>query len=658
MRASLACFFAVLYLCVPQGAAQSWLPMGPPGGDVRALAADPFDPQRIYLGASDGHIFGSRNAGRSWELLGRAGTRRDAVITAILVDPRKPSTLFASTWTMDPLAGGGVFRSGDGGRTWQAAGLERQAVRALAMPPSDSSLLVAGTLEGVFRTRDAGATWERISPEGHEEIRNLDSIAIDPRDSEVIYAGTYHLPWKTTDGGRRWFAIHTGMIDDSDVMSIEIDRTNPQRLYASACSGIYRSDNGGGVWRKIQGIPYSARRTHVIRQDPQRPRTLYAATTEGLWKTADAGATWQRMTPRDWVVNALVIDAAEPDRLVMGTEKLGVLVSSDAGRTFTASNEGFNHRQIVAVALHPERPGRVLAILANAPEAALVTDDGGITWEPLGPGLGGQPLAGVYAAPDGWWVALERGGLMRYDEGKRAWVRAGMAVGEIAYTVDRRGRRTPSRVPRPLVQHVADMAFSRDAWFAATEDGLLVSRDHGDTWELFPAGPMPLPMRSVRVSHDGRQLWVVSMRGMIFSRDGGESWSWHDLPFGAGAPRRLEIADEKTLLATADEGLYISRDSGRSWQKVARGLPQVSLKSLVALGDVFLASMHTGGLFVSRDQGQSWARVEGDLAEGHFPAVGAPAGAAMIYAASSTEGLYRVEFPRAAQAAGANGNGP
>ena len=128
---------------------------------------------------------------------------------------------------------------------------------------------MAGTLDGVYRSRDASKSWERISPEHHEELRNLDSLAIDPRDPRIIYAGTFHLPWKTTDGGRTWHPIHDGMIDDSDVMSLLIDRSNPGRIFASACSGIYRSDNGAAQWRKIQGIPYTARRTYAITQDPR-----------------------------------------------------------------------------------------------------------------------------------------------------------------------------------------------------------------------------------------------------------------------------------------------------------------------------------------------------------------------------------------------------
>ena len=132
--------------------------------------------------------------------------------------------------------------SRDGGRSWQAGGLAGHAVRALALAPSDAGVLIAGALDGVFRSRDAGAAWERISPEGHEELRNFDSLAIDPQAPDVIYAGTFHLPWKTIDGGKHWEPIHAGMIDDSDVLSMIVDEKQPQRIYASACSGIYRTD--------------------------------------------------------------------------------------------------------------------------------------------------------------------------------------------------------------------------------------------------------------------------------------------------------------------------------------------------------------------------------------------------------------------------------
>jgi photosystem II stability/assembly factor-like uncharacterized protein len=641
--------------------AQTWKPMGPPGGDVLTLAADPSDATRIYLGTADGHIFGSVDSGNTWKILGRAGSGSDGVITAILIDPRNPQILFAAAWSRENNGGGGVFRSDDAGVTWKPAGLDGHAVRALARAPSSPDLLIAGALDGIYRSLNAGRSWQRISPPDDEEIRNIDSIAIDPKDPDVIYAGTFHLPWKTMNGGRTWRPIHEGMIDDSDVMSMVVDRTNSRRIYASACSGIYRSDDAGAEWRKIQGIPYAARRTHAIRQDPHRPQTIYAATTEGLWRTLDAGSTWQRLTPADWVINALVIDAKTPGRIVMGTEKLGVMVSDSAGKQagnkegqqFRAANDGFFHRQILALALDRERPERVLAVLANAPETVLATDDAGRSWKPLGPGLKAEAVRRVYAVPDGWLAALDRGGLMRYDAGKSAWKRIGTVSGEPAFESESKAppKKGKSRIPkgilapRPLNLVVLDMAFTRDAWYAATNDGLLLSRDQGDTWVITPVGAVVLPARSVRVSPDGKNFWIVTLRGMVFSGDGGTTWSWRDLPLEAGGALRLDAAGESTLLAIAGKGLFISRDSGRSWKQAANGLPQAPIQDLAVVGDIFLASMQTQGLYISYDRGVTWMRIEGTLADGRFPVVTAREAAAIVYAASSTEGLYAVELP-------------
>ena len=622
--------------------AQTWKPLGPPGGDVRLMAGDPSRPGRIFLGTADGHIFGSEDAGANWTLLGRASNRLDAVITAIIVDPRDASVLFASAWTQDPTAGGGVFRSGDGGRTWRETGLEGQAVRALAMATSDPDTLVAGTLDGIYRSRDASKSWERIPPEHHDELRNLDSIAVDPLDPRTIYAGTFHLPWKTTDGGRTWRPIHDGMIDDSDVMSLLIDRSDPERIFASACSGIYRSENGAAQWRKIQGIPYAARRTYAITQDPRNPASVYAATSEGLWKTSDGGMTWRRTTPQSWVVNAVVVAEGHPGRVLIGTEQLGVLSSDDEGEHFQDANNGFFHRQILALALDAAHPGRILAVLAHAPESIVATYDDGKSWLPLGPGLRTEQMLRVYASPDGWWASIEHGGLMRYDAQKKSWQRAGVVTGDAAaIAVPGAPRLAPLPLPgtksgpRQLQQIVNDMAFSSDRWFAATDAGLLTSADRGATWTLKPLGPLTaLPVQSVRVSPNGQRLWVVSLRGLVFSTDGGASWAWHDLPLQAGGPMTLDVdrEDEATMISIAHNGLYISRDAGNTWRQAGSGLPSTPVRDFAVAGKVFLASMRTGGLYVSSDSGRTWTRVSGTLADGFFPAVITKSDAGVIFA--------------------------
>ena len=268
--------------------AQTWRQVGPPGGTVISLEADPKDTNKLDLGTSDGHVFSSNDEGKHWQLLSRIGTGQDDVITHILVDPRNSNRLYASTWTLYS-GGGGVYRSDDAGRNWKLIGLGKETVRALAQAPTNPKVFVAGSLTGVYRSQDDGNTWERISPANHDDLRNFDSVAFDPKDENIIYAGTYHLPWKTVDGGKNWTSIKAGMIDDSDVMTVIVDPNNPSNVHAVACSGIYHSVNSGETWKRYAGIPFIYRRTQLIRQDPQNPETLYAGTTSGLWKTTNEG---------------------------------------------------------------------------------------------------------------------------------------------------------------------------------------------------------------------------------------------------------------------------------------------------------------------------------------------------------------------------------
>jgi photosystem II stability/assembly factor-like uncharacterized protein len=212
--------------------------------------------------------------------------------------------------------------------------------------------------------------------------------------------------------------------------------------------------------------------------------------------------------------------------------------------------------------------------------------------------------------------------------------------------------------PQPLAQIVNDMAFAENSWFAATGDTLLVSHDRGATWTPLPLGPVNLPTSSVRASLDGMKLWVVSLRGMVFSLDGGKTWAWRDLPREAGGALRLDTVDEKTFLATATRALYLSRDGGHTWQKAGRGIPDAPLQGLAIIGNIFLASMESGGLFISRDLGATWERIEGTLAEGFFPVVTTTTSAETLYAASSTDSVYAVDLRAPKPAVAASLSGP
>jgi photosystem II stability/assembly factor-like uncharacterized protein len=334
---------------------------------------------------------------------------------------------------------------------------------------------------------------------------------------------------------------------------------------------------------------------------------------------------------------------------LIGTEQFGVLVSDDGGDHFEGSNAGFDHQQILALGVDANQPARMLAVIANAPDPVLATEDAGRTWSPIGSGLLPEQVLRVFAAPDGaWWVSLARGGLLRYDVEKKAWKQVEDVVNEPEAARARPSRSKGISGARLRLGVVSDMAFNSKEWYAATSAGLLISTDRGVTWTPKSVGPLPsLPVQSVRVSSNGDRIRLVSLGGLLFSDDGGHSWTWHDLPLNSGGAVTLhaEPGDENTLVATARSGLYISRDAGKTWGQAGAGLPSTPVQDFAAAGGIFVASMRTGGLYVSSDSGQSWDRIPGNLADGFLAAVAPASEPGVFFAASATEGIYRLQWP-------------
>jgi photosystem II stability/assembly factor-like uncharacterized protein len=415
-------------------------------------------------------------------------------------------------------------------------------------------------------------------------------------------------------------------------------------------------------------------------QDPARPEIVFAATTEGLWKTTDAGSTWDRITPADWSVTAMVLGAGAPDRVVIGVEQHGVMASDDGGATFHEANSGFVHHEIWGAAADAAHPGRFLVALANVTDFLLTTDDAGRTWRTMGQEPAPGTLRGIYSSPDGWWAALGNGGLLHYDEKKSAWVRKGNISASAAARPPTRGsagglaagakpalRVVPARSGAPFDAYVTDMAFAANKCYAATLKGLFSSTDRGATWSVVATGaPLRLGLRSVRVSGDGKTLWIASAFSVAHSADGGAMWKWIDLPptLGAfGVIQGLEVSENQVadpsasapaLLVETTAGLFISRDAGGTWGSPGHGLPEIPVRDVVTTGSIVLTAMDSGGLYVSRDSGLTWDRLDGSMADGYFSSVfaGPPmpgessvmgTGVA-LYAASATEGLYAIEI--------------
>jgi photosystem II stability/assembly factor-like uncharacterized protein len=406
-----------------------WQMTGPFGGDVTAMAIDPRNADRIWLGTSDGQIFRSTDGGTVWRRI------RPGIITVILFDSEKAGIIYAGLKPLLDLTeeanGGGVFISEDDGQTWNMLeGMRGRSVRNMAQSTKDHNVLVAAARDGIYRTGDRGQTWERITPANDPELKGFHSVAIDPRDANVIYVGTHHLPWKTTDAGKTWklaASKEKGMIDDSDIFAIHIDASDPDTVLMSACSGIYRSRNASETWTKIQGIPYTSRRTHVIYQHPTKPEMIFAGTTEGLWLSTNHGKpdSWRRMTSLRMVINSIAIHPDRPDRVLLGTDDNGVLISVDGGEGYDPSNAGFINRQVRAVVADKAQPGRVYAgvIFDRVNGGLFISEDGGVTWNQSMSGMGVRDVYSIYQS-DSDPATIYAGtnhGLFRSDDRGGAW---------------------------------------------------------------------------------------------------------------------------------------------------------------------------------------------------------------------------------------------
>jgi photosystem II stability/assembly factor-like uncharacterized protein len=350
-------------------------------------------------------------------------------VTAIAVprssEPR-PKTFYIGA------AGGGVWRTANGGVTWQSSssGLGSETIGDLAVAPSDSNIVWAGTGEknslrsqywgdGVYKSTNGGRRWTNM---GLADTRAIGRVVIHPTNPDIVYVAALGHLWgtnsergvfKTTDGGRTWSKAL--FIDDTTgVVDLEMDPSNPEVLYAAAwhrlrwggshmqgvgqASGIYKTTDGGATWTKLNdprlnnGLPTGALGRIGLTISEQNPAIVYAmievdrGITDpqqgrygGVFRSGDGGASWTHVNDLQAVphyyYDEIWVDPTDSNHVFVATTNM--LESKDGGRTFEADSLARVHVDHHALWIDPRDAAHM--ILGND-GGAYVTMDRGRAW--------------------------------------------------------------------------------------------------------------------------------------------------------------------------------------------------------------------------------------------------------------------------------------
>jgi photosystem II stability/assembly factor-like uncharacterized protein len=525
-------------------------------GYVYALAVDRHDPDIVYAGTWEKGkgVFKTTDGGASWRRLGLTA------VNTLALDPRDPDVVYAGTVGAGPYAsrawilhGSGVFKSSDGGATWQPVGLQGTNVAALAVDPQHPETVYAGTDEkGVVKSTDGGASWRAAGLQG----TNVGPLMLDPQQPKTVYADTDEDgTFKSTDGGRTWRALTL----ERNAELLALDPGKSAKLYAGSVGRILTSRDAGRSWRATGRGPGAAS-ISAFAVDA-RTATAYAAIGGGIAKMT--GGRW-RTVNTDQSVTALAVDPRDPDVVYAGEggDLAGLLKSTDGGRSWRALRVPWrpwvSDRDLAVVsglAVVPQNPKVVYAYVEdfadNGTPVWLKSTDGGATWDAaddaffsVADGAGSYPSALAFDPldPDTRYAYGEGAALFKSTNGGATWQRTGHPF-----------------VPASLsVQNLAIDPREPATLYTWGDEGLFKSTDAGSSW------------RAVNAGLEGHNIGALA----IDPRHG------------------------QTVYAGAESGLFRSTDGGRSWSRFSRGLPPNGIETLaVAPAGGTLYALTGGGMY-------------------------------------------------------------
>jgi photosystem II stability/assembly factor-like uncharacterized protein len=367
----------------------------PVSGRITALAIDPRNPNLIYLGAAQGGLWRSTDAGRQWQPM--TDNAPTLAVGAIALDPISPDTIYVGTGegnlSLDSFFGMGILKSTDAGRTWENLAQSTfigKGFSNLVVDFNNPRNLYASVTNGlgglgifnpmmarngIYKSTDAGVSWNLVLEAGQPPLNAVATdIEMDPTNALTLYAAIFGEGiFKTTDGGRSWRKLTNGLpTSDFNRPEIGISRSAPNVLYTAFGDrntgdllGFFKTTDFGQTWRQINRPPNSQFGNvcqcfydNIFTIDPQNPDIVYYGGV-ALYRSTNGGRNWEDISEKGDGLHAdfhaITIDRENPARVFVGNDG-GVWSSLDRGNTWTNLNQTLSTLQFISIASHPTDP--------------------------------------------------------------------------------------------------------------------------------------------------------------------------------------------------------------------------------------------------------------------------------------------------------------